>query len=449
MVRSIERIRSRWKLLALAALASVASLLASVTTSRATTTGTNGSILFQRTEDLWSMDPGGAGPLRLTSVRGREVGSWSPDGRRVVFERRGLEADGRQNQTDVFVMNADGTDERPLTSDGTNSRPAFSPDGRRIAFFRVVAGRHQLFVMNADGSGSTQLTADPSLSVIGVSAVWSPDGTRIAFTGVSLVPGAPNIAEIYTIGPDGSALTALSHDPETLFLDDYSPDGAWLLARRHVFLAAGSGDLATYQDELVRVPSAGGDASLLLGPRRFEDVLDATWAPDGSSILLSLYQDDNLGAPEDAISVISIRPDGSGRRVVVPPQHDPFRWVQVGAWQSLPCTIVGTPGSDTINGTAGDDVICGLGGNDTINGRGGDDRLLGGPGSDVLLGGAGDDEIDGGTGTDRLAGGAGDDRLLALDGSADSLDGGAGSDRARADRRLDASVLHVEGVRRF
>ena len=448
MVRSIERVRPCW-LLALAGLASLVAMLASVTPSRATTAGTNGSVLFQRSEDLWSMDPGGAGPLRLTNVRGTEVGSWSPDGRRVVFERRGLEVDGRQNQTDVFVMNADGTDERSLTSDGTNSRPAFSPDGRRIAFFRVVAGRHQLLVMNADGSGVTQLTSDPSLSVTGVAAVWSPDGTKIAFTGLSLVAGSPNIAEIYTIGPDGSALTAVTHDPETLFLDDYSPDGAWLLARRHVFLAAGSGDLATYQDELVRVPSAGGDASLILGPRRFEDVLGASWAPDGASILLSLYQDDNLGAPEDAMSVISIRPDGSGRRVVVPPQHDPLRWMQVGDWQSLPCTIVGTPGSDAINGTAGDDVICGLGGNDTINGRGGDDRILGGPGNDVLLGGPGDDELDAGSGADRLGGGPGDDRLLALDSYADSLDGGPGADRARTDRRLDSAVLHVEALRRF
>lgn len=222
-----------------------------------------------------------------------------------------------------------------------------------------------------------------------------------------------------------------------------------MLGSRRVFLSAGSGGLATFQDELVLVPSAGGDASLILAPRPYEDVLGASWAPDGASILLSMYQDDNLGAPEDAMSVISIHPDGSGRRVVVAPQHDPLRWVQVGAWQRLPCTIVGTPGNDTINGTPGDDVICGLGGNDTINGRGGNDRILGGAGNDSMLGGPGDDEIDGGSGIDQLVGGPGDDRLLAFDGSADTLDGGPGNDRARADRGLDSRVLRVEGLRRF
>ena len=448
MGRSAKRLRPGW-LSAIAGLASVVALFAHVSPSAATASGTNGIVLFTRLEDMWSMDPGGAGQFRLTNVRGTEIGAWSPDGRKLAFERRGLEVDARSNETDIFVMNADGTDPHPLTSDGASSRPSFSPDGRKIAFLRRVGEQNQIFVMNAGGSGATQITADPAIAVIGVATVWSPDGTRIAFTGISRAPGAPNIAQAYTVGPDGSGLAPISHDSESIFVDDYSPDGSWLLARRHVFLAAGSGDLATYQDELVRVPSAGGDAALILAPRHFENVLGASWAPDGASILLSLYQDDNLGAPEDAISVISLRPDGSGRRVVVTPQHDPYRWVQVGDWQTLPCTIVGTPGSDTINGTPGDDVICGLGGSDTINGRGGDDRILGGAGNDVLSGGAGDDEIDGGSGADRLLGGPGADRLLAFDRFADTLDGGIGIDHARADRGLDTPVVRVEGLRRF
>lgn len=113
------------------------------------------------------MDPGGTGAFRVTNVRGTEVGAWSPDGRKLVFERRGLEVDARSNQTDVFAMNADGTDQHPLTSDGASERPSFSPDGRQIAFIRVVGGQRQLFVMNADGSGATQLTSDPAVAVIG------------------------------------------------------------------------------------------------------------------------------------------------------------------------------------------------------------------------------------------------------------------------------------------
>ena len=266
--------------------------------------------------------------------RGPEVGAWSPDGRRVVFERRGLEVDARSDQTDVFVMNAGGTDERPLTSDGASSRPSFSPDVGKIAFHRRIGGRHQRFVMNADGSGAVQLTADPAFSVSGTAAMWSPDGTRIAFTGASLAPGAANIAEIYTIGPDGSGLAQVTHDASTLFLGDCSPHGAWLLARRHVFVSAGSGDLTTYRDELVRGPSAGGDASLIVAPRDFEDVLGASWAPDGASIVFSMYQDDNLGAPEDAMSRLSSERDhGSPAFAAAHASEgrvDPFDGVAVG-----------------------------------------------------------------------------------------------------------------------
>jgi Ca2+-binding RTX toxin-like protein len=68
-----ERIRPHW-FLAIAGIASAVALLAHVSTSRASGAGTNGSVLFTRSEDMWSMDPGGVGAFRLTNVRGTEVG---------------------------------------------------------------------------------------------------------------------------------------------------------------------------------------------------------------------------------------------------------------------------------------------------------------------------------------------------------------------------------------
>ncbi|MDX6525482.1 MAG: hypothetical protein QOI43_993 [Gaiellales bacterium] len=58
-----ERIRPHW-LLAIAGIASAVALLARVSTSRASGAGTNGSVLVARSEDMWSMDPGGAGTFR-------------------------------------------------------------------------------------------------------------------------------------------------------------------------------------------------------------------------------------------------------------------------------------------------------------------------------------------------------------------------------------------------
>jgi TolB protein len=56
--------------------------------------------------------------------------------------------------------------------------PSFSPDGRRIAFDRLIASSRQwdVWVMSAYGSGQTRLTY-----LSGFAPSWSPDGKKIAF----------------------------------------------------------------------------------------------------------------------------------------------------------------------------------------------------------------------------------------------------------------------------
>jgi CubicO group peptidase (beta-lactamase class C family) len=95
--------------------------------------------------------------------------------------------------------------------------------------------------------------------------------------------------------------------------------------------------------------------------------------------------------------------------------------------KSLPHSISGTIGDDTLLGRSQADQIFGKEGNDYLNGYAGNDNLFGGEGSDHLFGGSGDDLLDGGNGEDRLYGGSGKDRLLGGDGS-DRLDGGSDRD---------------------
>src|SRR5215210_7325635 len=86
------------------------------------------------------------------------------------------------NASEIYLMDADGTNVRRLTDnhDG-DSLPAISPDGTRIVFdsnrLRSAdqpLNTQHLFLMNTDGSGQVPLTS-------GSSASWSPDGKRIAF----------------------------------------------------------------------------------------------------------------------------------------------------------------------------------------------------------------------------------------------------------------------------
>jgi Tol biopolymer transport system component len=80
--------------------------------------------------------------------------AWSPDGRRIAF------SSARDGNIDVYVVNVDGSGLTRLTSDPADDvLPVWSPDGRHVAFMSNRRLDHmQVFVMNADGSDQQSLT---------------------------------------------------------------------------------------------------------------------------------------------------------------------------------------------------------------------------------------------------------------------------------------------------
>jgi TolB protein len=150
--------------------------------------------------DLWIVDVASGAERRLTRTdRPERDPAWSPDGRAIAFVRTEV-----RGADEIYVLRPDGRGLRRLTRrPGDDASPAWSPDSRRIAFVRVDEGGADgdLYVMDADGRDQKPLgqalTLDPGASYASGPA-WSPDGRRIL-----LVRGARLYSDLYVFAVDG------------------------------------------------------------------------------------------------------------------------------------------------------------------------------------------------------------------------------------------------------
>ncbi|MGZ8567312.1 MAG: DPP IV N-terminal domain-containing protein [Actinomycetota bacterium] len=210
---------------------------------------------------IFTMTPDGGSVSRVTpDLPGDPFhAAWSPDGTRIAFDMG----------SDIYVVDVGTGDVDALTSDGMSSTPAWSPDGTKIAFHRdVSAGNSEIFVMNADGTDPTRLTEDPAFD-LGPS--WSPDGSRIAFQ--SNRNGNP---DIWVMGSDGSSPTALVATPGYEAFPVWSPDGS-----RIAFGASRSSAGAIGQG--LYVANADGSGVVQLTEDTGFDP-SPTWSPNGTRI---------------------------------------------------------------------------------------------------------------------------------------------------------------------
>ena len=110
----------------------------------------------------------------------------SPDGTRVVFAQTRVapgekEDDDDVEHADLHLLDVESGAVRRLTfDDSTNSAPAISPDGATVAFLSTRTEKAQLWLLPLDGGEARKLTN--LAEGVGGGAVWSPDGTTIAFT---------------------------------------------------------------------------------------------------------------------------------------------------------------------------------------------------------------------------------------------------------------------------
>ena len=155
----------------------------------------NGRIVFTAgTTDLWTVNPDGSDVQLLASLPQSpdytaflRDASYSANRSKLAFIYQQIGTNtlcGAQFAVcwSIVLMRADGTHQRVILSseDIASGALALSPDGRTIAFTRVIVDREPIFLIDEDGRHLRQLTA-PTQSGTDVSPTWSPDGRWIAF----------------------------------------------------------------------------------------------------------------------------------------------------------------------------------------------------------------------------------------------------------------------------
>jgi len=167
--------------------------------------------------------------------------SFSPDGRRIYFER----FTAATNDDAIWSMKVDGRDQRRILGPfpvGFVTDPNISPDGKTISFqasdgslvgpspnFETPLG---LFTADLDGENVTQIR--PFAVDEAIKADWAPNGRRIGITENANFFQIGDSANVVTMRPDGSGLRYLTnfHDGVTsAFFGSYSPDGRWIVFR--------------------------------------------------------------------------------------------------------------------------------------------------------------------------------------------------------------------------
>jgi Tol biopolymer transport system component len=197
--------------------------------------------------EVKSVEENGGGALVLAGGRRHarplplpfEALSWSPDGGNLAFAGVGGKVAGSKDfildESQVFLVGADGSDLRAVPGTLEGRRPVFSPDGTKIAFTRSKERKHE------DSHGVEHVRYRSH-------SVWIEDLT----TGV-----------VTQLTPWRNGLTIAA--------DSFSPDGAALAATRRRGPKAGS--------ELVALGLDGGGSRVIA-----RNGADGVYSPDGSRI---------------------------------------------------------------------------------------------------------------------------------------------------------------------
>jgi Tol biopolymer transport system component len=208
--------------------------------------------------EIYVMASDGSGNYNFSAAAGCDLEpAWSPDGTAVAFH-------GSRGQQGIQVRAVDRREEVALTS-GNDHFPAWSPDGTRIAYARypgseseTPSGDAEIWIVNLGDGQIVRLATHAEFPS------WSPDGSQITFASFDADP------DIYVINADGTNLRRLTNSP------GLNTDPDWG-GTQIVFTSERDGNAELY------VMSADGSGQTRLTNNPGFDGYPV-WSPDGSRI---------------------------------------------------------------------------------------------------------------------------------------------------------------------
>lgn len=171
-----------------------------------------------------------------------------------------------------------------------SAHASFPGKNGKIAFVstRNSSANTEIFTMNPDGTGTSQLTHDAAHDSF---PAWSPDGSKIAFVAShDNTPGSSR--DLYLMNSDGGGRVRLTNDLTDDLMPTWSPDGRMLAFSRG--------------NDIYRINSDGTGLTNLTNAAEVN--FSPTWSPDGSRIAWDCARQ-GLTNAED---ICAMNSDGSG-----------------------------------------------------------------------------------------------------------------------------------------
>jgi YVTN family beta-propeller protein len=252
---------------------------------------------------------------------------------------------GSEGGISTDAVQPDGTGRQTIFGRDQNvSRVAWSPDGTRIAYVKLVQGSSRsrdgnphwgIFTANPDGADAHKISGELN---DGWPAwlTWSPDGSRIAFSSLaagspaqSCMPGGDATCPtgLYVMNADGTNVSQLTMDGLGEYQPSWSPDGSEIAFVRQVEPPDGLTGIFVMNAD-------GSNVRKIASTTQGSDFAPS-WSPDGSQVMFGSIRSEDWG-------IFVANADGTGERAVL--ERRPYVDDPVWSPDGTMVAFVGDPG---------------------------------------------------------------------------------------------------------